>query len=206
MQATFSNHALSRVEQRLNLSRRAVEELLERDLFVPVGVEPRGQREHRLFYSAPDKQCFVAIQDIRRGLVITVLPLDYHANICWQVSTDAQKLAMKIVSGSYSVPRFSVNDDIYPTGAVDVGPVTYRVSASLTNHYGNYLRSVSLGKWTFNGDPEALKNDEAFREEIKAKLETKISALPEPAYLSCLTLRKGKSSDMVVFDASEIYL
>jgi len=136
-------------------------------------------------------------------LVITVLPLDYHANICWQVSTDAQKLAMKIVAGSYSVPKFCMNDDCYESDVEQVGPVKYQVTGSLADKYGNYIKVVSLGRWICSGDPAVLNNDAVFREEVMERLQIKLSALPEAAYLSYLTLRQGKASDIVMLDASK---
>jgi hypothetical protein len=77
----------------LSLSPGEVADLLDWDLAVNIGVESGSCRVHRLFFSAPDGMCFVAIQDDENGAVVTVLPVDFHENTSWQVSEAAQEAA-----------------------------------------------------------------------------------------------------------------
>ncbi len=93
----FTRHAFQRVHERLSLLPGEVATLLDYDLAVNIGVERNGHRLHRLFYSPPDRCCFVAVQDERDGTVVTILPLDYHANIAWPVSEAAQRAARSLV-------------------------------------------------------------------------------------------------------------
>ena len=94
--AKLSEHALQRVSERLHLTDTEVLEILDNDLTVDIGTE--DVRVHRLFYSTVDEMCFVAIQDSWDGIVITVLPLDYHANVAWDVSDEAQDKAKALFS------------------------------------------------------------------------------------------------------------
>src|SRR3990172_4259424 len=91
MEAIFSNHAFDRAESRLSMSHDECAVLLDNDLCVDIGMEPlNNNRLHRLFYSVNDKQCFVAVQDQRDGLIVTIWPMDYHSNMAWEVSIECQ--------------------------------------------------------------------------------------------------------------------
>lgn len=81
----FSYHALKRLRQRSSLTFEHLGRLLDRGAFVNLGTKPGIRREHLLFYCAMDDECFVAIRDEATGTVVTVLPLDYHANLAWAV-------------------------------------------------------------------------------------------------------------------------
>lgn len=77
----FTNHGVFRVEggvgeRKLQLSVEQIAEILDSDKAVPVGKD--GDKVHRAFYSERDNMCFVAVQDIKNGDVITILPLSYH--------------------------------------------------------------------------------------------------------------------------------
>lgn len=61
-----------------------------------MGSKPGFNRDHLLFYSAPDDDFFVAIQDRLTGTVVTVLPLDYHSNLAWDVSPEDCDIAKNI--------------------------------------------------------------------------------------------------------------
>jgi hypothetical protein len=81
----FTTHAFERVLQRLALSHAEVAAILDHDLAVMVGIDSFSNRLRRVFLSVPDSEFFVAVQDIRNGEVVTVLPLDYHANLRWPI-------------------------------------------------------------------------------------------------------------------------
>jgi hypothetical protein len=82
----FSRHAFLRVVQRTKLSCEEIARILDRGLTVDTGRMPGFNRVHLLFYSVPDDDFFVAIRDGLTGTVVTILPLEYHANLAWRVA------------------------------------------------------------------------------------------------------------------------
>ncbi len=103
MPSTFlSAHAYERVsregdeKRRLNMSEQEVLRILDNDLAVPVGRDPKDKhRVHRLFYSVADDACFVALQDERNGEVVTILPIAGHNRFV--LSTDALVMAKRLI-------------------------------------------------------------------------------------------------------------
>jgi len=90
--AHFSRHAFERIGQRTSLSCEEIAEILDRELVINTGRKPGFNRNHLLFYSHRDRDCFVAIQDGLTGTVVTILPLDYHKNLAWKISeADCEK-------------------------------------------------------------------------------------------------------------------
>lgn len=101
--ARFTHHAYLRVvggdgeERRLKLSSEEVSEILDDDKAVPVGRDPKESHKiHRAFYSIPDDECIVAVQDERNGEVITLLPFSHHGRFVLD-STQVRKMAMRLV-------------------------------------------------------------------------------------------------------------
>ena len=78
-------HAKCRLYQRTNITDDVLRKLLDRNAYISLGMETVFDREHCLFYSQPDNECFVAVQDSMTGEVVTVLPLDYHKTLSWKV-------------------------------------------------------------------------------------------------------------------------
>ncbi len=93
----LSRRARLRVEQRTSLSDSQVLRLIEQGLCVRTGIAPASNREHLAFYSEPDNTVFVAIHDYLYGRLITVLPLDYHRNLAWEVSEEDRARAKALV-------------------------------------------------------------------------------------------------------------
>jgi hypothetical protein len=93
----LSRHARLRVQQRTSLSDSQVLRLIEQGLCVRTGIAPASNREHLAFYSEPDDTVFVAIHDYLYGRLITVLPLDYHRNLAWEVSEEDRARAKALV-------------------------------------------------------------------------------------------------------------
>lgn len=81
---TFTKHAFDRVGERLWLTPAEIATIIETEQYIRIGEEKN--RVHKVFYSKPDRQCFVAIHDERAHLneIVTVLPLDYHHR--WEIS------------------------------------------------------------------------------------------------------------------------
>lgn len=82
---SLTRHAVCRLEERTNLAYDALRALLDKGAYINLGMETAFDRQHCLFYSQPDNECFVAVQDIKTGEVITVLPLDYHKTLSWKI-------------------------------------------------------------------------------------------------------------------------
>lgn len=84
----FSKHALQRLAERTSFSPESFVDLLEKKIFINVGKVPGFNREHLLFYSPDDDDFFVAVRDNLTGTVVTILPLDFHENLAWQIKPD----------------------------------------------------------------------------------------------------------------------
>lgn len=99
----FSKHALIRLHQRTSCLTCEVQELLRKNWFVELGTKPGTLKEHILFYSPRDEACFILVRSSIDGLIITVLPIEYHANLAWQVTDSEQEMARKIlIEGLYN--------------------------------------------------------------------------------------------------------
>ena len=73
----FTQHAFDRIRTRLRLSHKEVADIIDSGRAIPIGQEQGSMKTHLMFFSEPDKQCFIAIQNSESGCVITILPLDY---------------------------------------------------------------------------------------------------------------------------------
>lgn len=166
-QSSYSRHAWSRVLERLSLAPAEVAALLDYDLAVSVGV--RGRRVHRLFFSPPDQQCFVAIQDRDVGVIVTILPLDYHASSAWTISRDAQDHAEHLIRNR---PTFSTEEI---TSQDSSEPSVFRVGCYVTNGQGG-LRFQNLGSlnaFPFEHNVALLLEDDAALDDIQRRIHTR---------------------------------
>tara|TARA_B110000196_G_scaffold293833_1_gene282429 strand:+ start:14490 stop:15116 length:627 start_codon:yes stop_codon:yes gene_type:complete len=82
---SLTRHALCRLGQRTGIDGDSLRKLLDKGGYIKLGLESAFDRQHCLFYSQPDNECFVAVQDIKTGEVITVLPLNYHKTLSWKM-------------------------------------------------------------------------------------------------------------------------
>lgn len=164
---SYSRHAWSRVLERLALTPAEVAALLDHELAVTVGV--RGRRAHRLFYSPPDQQCFVAIQDQHVGLVVTVLPLDYHRESAWAVSRDAQDQAERLLQRR---PGSALDEVTRHDGTA---PNLIRVGCYFTTGQGG-LRFQKLGSLPaarFDHQVARLLEDDEALDEVERRIHEK---------------------------------
>jgi len=92
----FSDHAKQRLKERTLLSTAALSKILEKKRYVVVGKESALNREHCLFYDIDKKEHFVVIRDVVFGTLITVLPINFYANLVKSISeqqlTEAKNL------------------------------------------------------------------------------------------------------------------
>jgi len=93
MKICFTKHAKDRLINRTGLSIKDFEKIYDDEKIVPVGKEGSSNRYHELFYSKPMHQCFISIRDNKNSEIITILPIDYHQNIAWDISLNAQEMA-----------------------------------------------------------------------------------------------------------------
>ena len=92
----LSNHATVRLEDRTKMTNTEIRDLMDKKLFVVIASLPGLNKRHCLFYSEKDDSCFVIIQDSLAGTVITILPLNYHAKLAYEVKEKDCEKAKKI--------------------------------------------------------------------------------------------------------------
>jgi hypothetical protein len=95
LRSAFTVHAYEVIQTRMIINPQDLLNLLDKDLCVPLGYEQGTNKQHRLFYSIDDRECFVAVQDTANGEIVTVLPMQYHNR--WKVSPQAESLAIELV-------------------------------------------------------------------------------------------------------------
>ena len=156
----FSKHSLKRIDQRTKLNYFLIAEMLDHELAIDVGTEIVFDRKHWLFYSYLDDCCFVAVQDCFTGLVITVLPLDYHENLAWKI--DDNQLIKAKKKATLEVPS-----DL--GGSNNVPPSIIMVKARYMSDQG-YQKTVTLAKLKasdYDSDLLVILKDELFESEVK---------------------------------------
>ena len=90
-----SSHAAKRIAQRTSMDSMELMSLIDNGACVNIGQHAGSYRRHLLFFSPKDTFFYVAIQDERNGEIITVLPLAYHRNLAWKISTEQCQMARK---------------------------------------------------------------------------------------------------------------
>ena len=201
METNFSFHAYKRVLGRMSMSHRELAEHLDADLVINIGQETNNNKVHKLFYSTKDKICFVAIQDVKTGTVVTVLPIDYHENICWAVSVDAQSQAKSIVAKE---------DVTWPNVEIlNTNATVFRISGTLVDSYGKHLKNVSLGSWPcepYEHSIDALIEDKQFVDCLVDRMKEKINDMEKdrPTYMQTIAIRIGSRGEPVFFSTSEV--
>ena len=173
----LSYHAFKRVSERLSMSHRSLAKIIENDLVIYIGEETNKKRVHKLFYSKPDRMCFVAIQDVNDGTIITVLPIDYHQNISWRISFQSQLAAKKLIHKNKSViqntivkakKRVKKNNLFMFKNRLDAAtakPSVFKLSVTVTDEYAKHIKTISLGDWPcgpYNHSIETLTQDKEF--------------------------------------------
>lgn len=96
----FSEHAVLRIKQRTKMTPTDILNLISNGGALNMGTKPGIPKRHLLFYSPVDDNCFVAIQDESDGTVITVLPVDYHANLAWEVTPELEDDAKSLYANA----------------------------------------------------------------------------------------------------------
>lgn len=157
--AHFSRHALKRISQRTSLDIFKISEILDYGGALDIGTEPVFDRKHWLFYSKRDDNFFIAVQDSLTGLIITVLPLEYHERLAWRVlASDLEKAKIKI-------SNYRVSDAVIPK---NLAPKVIILKARYCSSEG-YAKNVVLNKIeaeNYKGDILKLVSESSFYSEI----------------------------------------
>lgn len=177
--ARFTDHALDRIDDRLSTELHDVAAILDHDLAVLLGAD--SGRLHRLFFSPADEQCFVAVQDQGNGDVVTVLPLDYHSSLGWEISIEAQQQAEVLLLGSKrsatpvaareASPR-AESPTAAAAGGCSASADTFRIRCYIRTSEGR-VRGRSLGSMplaSVGGDLSGVEKSSKALAEITARL------------------------------------
>lgn len=206
MKTNFSFHAFARVLARTSLTHQELAHLLDADLVVNIGQESNSNRVHKLFYSDWDKICFVAIQDVKTGTIVTILPVDYHENISWKVSIESQNQAKRLVTKD----EVSTNENEVSTNVeiLNIKATVFRIAGNLVDNYGRYKKIISLGSWPclpYGYSIEALVQDKKFVDFLVEKIKEKVSTMNDnSSFLQTIAISLGSSGKPVIFSTSEI--
>jgi len=196
MKANFSYHAFDRVSDRLSIAHDDLIEIINSGLNINVGQEKSTNRVHKLFYSDNDKSCFVVIQDIKTGTIITILPIDYHDNIAWVVSVELQNQAKFLITQKYNKIE-----------NIDCKSSVFKITANITDDYGVHKKNINIGSWPcipYYYDISYLLKDRSFLKFIKERIkEKKIEFIDKNSFISLITIRVGSKGDPVSFDVND---
>lgn len=128
----FTSHARIRLEERLSLSNEEINDLLENSKCVLLGQEE--ERVHKLFYSKPDNNYFVAIHDETTNEMVTILSLDYHNR--WVIDLDMCAEAKNLVLG-ITPDETLVNTKVGPQQKI-------RLILNLRGYHNRKARSIGV--------------------------------------------------------------
>lgn len=181
--AVLTLHAREQIEQRLLMSEETLREILDNDIVVTTGGETKSNRYHKVFYSLMNKMCFVAIQDSKTGHIVTVLPIDYHQNIAWVISYDAQLMAKDLMF-AYEQEKKEKEARLLHEKRMRIqalqAPLAFRVHGYLEDDIGSINDCVFICSWkdiSLKADLENLINDQNFLEYLFLRLHKKRTAL-----------------------------
>lgn len=178
--ARLTRHAQERIGDRLSMAPDEVTAILDHDLAVLVGA--KSGHLHRLFFSPAEEQCFVAVQDQENGDVVTVLPVDYHSSLAWEVSLEAQKRAESLLLGSNRSAARATEKEAPPpgpeppnaatTGGESTGAGTFRIRCYVLTS-GGQIRGRDLGSMPLarvGGDLSAVPKSDDVLAEIRRRV------------------------------------
>ncbi|MES3004519.1 MAG: hypothetical protein V4690_00230 [Patescibacteria group bacterium] len=180
---TLSRHALERVNGRLTLYPVEVLRILNAGKYILLGEENK-RIIHKLFYSKPDDDCFVAVCAKSDGTVITVLPSQYHK--IWPLKYGTLRRAEEIVCGRVHKRDVSVNQPLSKKIGHDKIYVFFT-----SNNWNGKTKSIKAGSLevsTFGDDLDLVSKNPTAKTRV-ARMLTKLFPGHE---ISQVTLRFGK--------------
>lgn len=134
----LTKHALVRLNERTRLTEWQFNQIISKQLFINLGNKPGMNREHLLFYSKADNDCFVAIRDVLNGEIITVLTTEFHKNLAWDVNEELKLEAQRIQT--------------YKAKAEDHKTRTLHISVSYMNNENQQKSKKVMGVQEFCGN------------------------------------------------------
>jgi hypothetical protein len=189
--AHFSQHAFIRIAQRTALSCEEIAEILDQKRCISVGKAPGFNREHWLFYSIKDQCCFVAIQDTMSGTVITILPMDYHKTLAWEINSTDCEQAKKLAK-----PYLTVH--------------TEKQTAAIFSIRGHYLDETAAQKTktllkvpcaTYQNDMKRLLADEHLFENLA---EIAVEKGIQPDHMFSISIQQGSKRTPFYIDLRSV--
>ncbi len=194
----FSEHAIKRINERTRLTNNNIADIIDLGLAVDVGTERIFNRKHWLIYSVIDEGFFVAIQDSYTGLVVTVLPVEYHENLAWKIdecSLTEAKSNIEVNDIPSLLQEFTKQLNYEPSKNIHV-KVRY-----LDNN--NTVKTKSLFKLPaaqFNYSSENILIDKRFNNNIRELSEFK-GINPLSIFEVLLSYKKEKSPKIIAWQA-----
>lgn len=169
----FSNHALLRIEQRTSLKPNEIADIIDFGLAVDTGTEPIFEKKHWLIYSIKEDCYFFIIQDKFTGLVVTILPTQYHVNLAWPVDNESFDQAKNNIEQNSIYDRqleFSKQFNIEKTQNIKV-----RVRYLDLNNEAKTKSLFNLPAIEYNFNSDNVPIDHSFKSNINQHLKrTKI--------------------------------
>lgn len=168
----FSKHAFDRLKQRTALTCNDVTSILDLNLMVNLGSIPGFNRRHLLIYSVFDDDFFIVIQDYLTGIIVTILPVEYHENIAWNISMEEKDKAKEILIrsefGSKKIDQFFQKQKL-PTPAKNFVINAYFIDKSgmqksqcilkvKSNYYNNEVKYLISDGQVMSEIQEIIKN------------------------------------------------
>ncbi len=190
----FSRHAFKRIASRTKLTCEKISHILDRKLAINTGREPGFNRNHLLFYSDPDDDFYVAIQDTLTGVVITVLPLDYHANLAWHVTPEDCARAKDLYINA-------------PVENVQIQPASGATVFLISGHYiddkGKQKTKViqKISSKAYKNDVKQFLSDQVAFSKINVFAAEKGI---EPKNMFRITIRLGNKGEPITIDLQEV--
>jgi hypothetical protein len=200
----FTWHARERADQRLSIPDDELADMLDWGLTVTIKEEQGSARAHRLFYSHPDQQCFVAVQDTRTKTVVTILPIDFYELLNNKVPISLLDEARRKVSHDYESDFEKVQKpDVFNKKPQGPPNLVFKLGVGVKDVQEKF-KMRSLGSWPRNNEdqePEQIIDEPKLVFELRNRLSNGLKPGDDPQFFG---IRKGNRGDWSFFPVSII--
>lgn len=193
----FSKHAFDRLKQRTALTCNDVISILDLNLMVNLGGIPGFNRRHLLIYSVFDDDFFIVIQDYLTGIIVTILPIEYHENIAWNISMkDKDKAKEILIRSEFGSKKI---DQFFQKQKLPVPAKNFVINAYFVDKFGMQKSQFILKVKSNNYHNEArhLISDSRIMSEIQDIIKKKLANFDSAFAIS---IRLGSHGDPVIID------
>lgn len=211
MTAIMTRHASTRVSQRLSLNKRQVRNIMDSPKAILIGQEKRGNIIHKLFWSKPDSQWFVAIQDRSTGEIITILS---RCSSRWPISDDTLTRARDLAfnGGQLVEDDSTLMERVFPKKIVQpekkrgvstqMPASTLQIKARIKcpNDQTWFIGLKSLPCDEYGSDPEVASKNPKFIEIVRRQLNEKLG--PDKV-CEKLSIRLGQVGEKFEFSVAK---